>query len=205
MRFTGNYVPPSGGGVVQLGTGCLGDGTNATDLVLDIQGDGLTYGGGDDAIRVMNALPGASNLQIEGRANCGGRVAAAHQDGIQVLGGTNITFRNFEIGNYDAGLAGPGRGRRALLLVEQLEHAGRGREVHRLQPLAVRRRSVRPRLGRLVPIGPDRRHRPGLHRILRLQPLHGAGVRDGRDRLGPDVPVLESHCPHMGRPLTWRP
>jgi hypothetical protein len=105
MRFTGNYVPPSGGGVVQLGTGCLGDGTNATDLVLDIQGDGRTYGGGDDAIRVMNALPGASNLQIEGRANCGGRVAAAHQDGIQVLGGTNITFRNFEIGNYDAGLA----------------------------------------------------------------------------------------------------
>jgi chitodextrinase len=104
MNYTFNYVPPNGGGVVQLGAGCAGDGTNATDLVLDIRGDGRTYGAGDDAIRIMNDRPGASNLQIEGRANCGRRVGSAHQDGIQILGGTNITFRNFEIGDYDAGL-----------------------------------------------------------------------------------------------------
>ena len=105
MLYTRMYVPPNGAGAVQLGTGCSGDGTNATDIVLDIRGDGRTYGPGDDAIRVMNALPGASNLQVEGRANCGAKVGAAHQDGVQVLGGTNITFRNLEIGNYDAGLA----------------------------------------------------------------------------------------------------
>ena len=90
---------------MQLGDGCVGDGTNATDLVLDIRGDGRNYGPGDDAIRIMNDLPGASNLQIEGRANCGPRAVGSHQDGVQVLGGTNITFRNFQIGNYDAGLS----------------------------------------------------------------------------------------------------
>ena len=77
-------------GAVQLGTGCVGDGTTATDIVLDIRGDGRTYGPGDDAIRVMNARPGASNLQVEGHADCGGRVGDAHQDGIQVRGGTNV-------------------------------------------------------------------------------------------------------------------
>ena len=105
MLYTTMFVPPNGGGAVQLDTGCVGDGTNATDLVLDIRGDGRTHGPGDDAIRIMNDLPGASNLQIEGRADCGRKVGAAHQDGVHVLGGTNITFRNFQIGNYDAGLA----------------------------------------------------------------------------------------------------
>jgi hypothetical protein len=105
MLYTRQLVPPGGAGAVQLGAGCVGDGTNATDLILDIRGDGRTYGPGDDAIRVMNARPGASNLQIEGRANCGPRYGAAHQDGVQVLGGTNLTFRNLEIGNYDAGLS----------------------------------------------------------------------------------------------------
>lgn len=105
VDYTYNYRPPQGGGAVQLDTGCVGDGTSATDLVLDVRGNGRTYGPGEDAVRVSNARPGASNLQIEGRADCGGRVGDAHADGIQVLGGTNITFRNFEVGNYDAGLA----------------------------------------------------------------------------------------------------
>ena len=105
MLYTTNYRPPTGGGAVQLDAGCAGDGTAATDLVLDIRGDGRTYGPGEDAVRVTTARPGASNLQIEGRADCGRRVGSAHADGIQVLGGTNITFRNFEVGNYDAGLA----------------------------------------------------------------------------------------------------
>ena len=105
MLYTTNYRPPQGGGVVQLDTGCVGDGTSATDLVVDIRGDGRTYGPGEDGVRITNALPGASNLEIEGRADCGARLGDAHQDAIQVLGGTNITFRNFEVGNYDAGLS----------------------------------------------------------------------------------------------------
>ena len=90
---------------MQLHTGCVGDGTAATDLVIDIRGDGRTHGPGGDAVRITNERPGASNLEIEGRADCGQRVNAEHQDGVQVLGGTNITFRNFHIGNYDAGLS----------------------------------------------------------------------------------------------------
>jgi hypothetical protein len=105
MNYTINHRPSSGGGAVQLAAGCVGDGTSATDLILDIRGNGRTYGPGEDAVRLMNARPGASNLQIEGRADCGGRVGDAHADGIQILGGTNVTFRNFELGNYDAGLS----------------------------------------------------------------------------------------------------
>jgi hypothetical protein len=99
MKYTHNYD----GFGVRLGPGCRGDGTDAIDLVLEIEGDGLTHGPGHDAIRVMNARPGASDLQITGYANCGGRVSGYHQDGIQVLGGTNITWIDFEVGNYDAG------------------------------------------------------------------------------------------------------
>jgi hypothetical protein len=100
MNYTQNY----NGFGVRLGAGCVGDGTSAIDLVLNINGDGLTHGPQEDAIRVMAERPGASNLQITGYANCGRRVISSiHQDGIQVLGGTNITWLNFEVGNYDAG------------------------------------------------------------------------------------------------------
>jgi hypothetical protein len=104
MDYTTNYLPPGGAGAVQLGDGCRGDGNPATtDLILDIRGDGRTYGPGDDAIRLMNSRPGATDIQVEGHADCGQRMGAAHQDGIQILGGTNIVFRNFTIGDYDGG------------------------------------------------------------------------------------------------------
>ena len=102
MNYTRNY----NGFGVRLDAGCVGDGTNAIDLVLSINGDGRTYGPQEDAIRVMNELPGASNLQISGYANCGRKeITEIHQDGIQVLGGTNITWVDFRVGNYDAGLS----------------------------------------------------------------------------------------------------
>lgn len=89
-----------------LAGGCVGDGTPATDIVFDIQGDGLTFGAQDDAIRLANATPGPSDLQIEGHADCGNQQGTAfHQDGVHVIGGTNVTFRNFTIGDYEAGEA----------------------------------------------------------------------------------------------------
>ncbi len=104
LRVVMNYTHNYNGFGVRLGAGCVGDGTNAIDLVLEINGDGLTRGPQEDAIRVMAERPGASNLQITGHANCGRKVIdAIHQDGIQVLGGTNITWVDFRVGDYDAG------------------------------------------------------------------------------------------------------
>ena len=90
----------------RLDAGCTGDGNASTiDLILDIRGDGRTRGPSEDAIRIMNHSPGARDIQITGRADCGPRRGGAHQDGIQAIGGTNITFVDFVIGNYDAGVA----------------------------------------------------------------------------------------------------
>ena len=106
LRVVMNYTRNYNGFGIRLDEGCVGDGTNAIDLVLSINGDGRTYGPQEDAIRVMNELPGASNLQISGYANCGRKeITEIHQDGIQVLGGTNITWVDFRVGNYDAGLS----------------------------------------------------------------------------------------------------
>jgi hypothetical protein len=104
LRVVMNYTHNYNGFGVRLGAGCAGDGTSAIDLVLQINGDGLTHGPQEDAIRVMAERPGASNLQITGHANCGRKVVdAIHQDGIQVLGGTNVTWVDFRVGDYDAG------------------------------------------------------------------------------------------------------
>ncbi len=106
LNFTKNYVPPSGSGVVQLSNGCTGDSNSSSiDLILDVRGNGQTYGAGDDAIRITYHSPGARNLQITGKANCGKKQANRHQDGIQALGGTDITFAGFVLGEYDAGYA----------------------------------------------------------------------------------------------------
>ena len=106
LNFTKNYVPPQGSGVVQLSNGCTGDSNSTSiDLMLDVRGNGKTQGAGDDAIRITYHSPGARNLQITGKANCGKKQANRHQDGIQALGGTDITFAGFELGDYDAGYA----------------------------------------------------------------------------------------------------
>lgn len=106
VTFTGVFVPATGGGIIQLGNGCTGDADPATvDLILDVRGDGRTYGGGDDAVRTMNVSPGPTDIQITGRADCGPRQGDAHQDGVQALSGRNITFVDFHIGNYAAGLS----------------------------------------------------------------------------------------------------
>lgn len=97
--------PANGAGVVQLGQGCVGPGQDGTlDLEIIVPGDGLTYGAGHDAVRFMNATPGVSNMDIRIEADCGPRVGGNHQDGLQILGGTNVTVWDSAIGgDYDAG------------------------------------------------------------------------------------------------------
>ncbi len=57
---------------VRLDPGCTGDGDPGTiDLILDVRGDGQTFGTGDDAIRITTDSPGASNIQTTGHADCG--------------------------------------------------------------------------------------------------------------------------------------
>ena len=91
---------------VRLDPGCAGDRDPGTiDLILDVRGDGQTFGTADDAIRITNASPGASNIQITGHADCGKKQSAFHQDGIHAIGGTNITFVDFTIGDWNNGVA----------------------------------------------------------------------------------------------------
>ena len=106
LRVVMNYTNNQTAFGVRLGAGCVGDSSSSSiDLILDIRGNGQTFGTADDAIRIMNELPGASNIQITGQANCGKKQSIYHQDGVHAIGGTNITFVDFTIGNYDAGVA----------------------------------------------------------------------------------------------------
>jgi hypothetical protein len=106
LKIVLNYTNNSTNFGVRLDAGCAGDANSSTvDLILDIRGNGQTYGIGEDAIRITADSPGASNIQITGHADCGRRTGSAHQDGIQALGGTNITFVDFSIGDYDGGVS----------------------------------------------------------------------------------------------------
>src|SRR3990167_2359190 len=99
--------PPNGAGVIQLGQGCSGPGQDGVlDLTIIIPGDGLTYGAGHDAVRFMNASPCVRDMDVQILADCGPRQGGNHQDGLQILGGTNVTIWDSRIGgDYDAGKA----------------------------------------------------------------------------------------------------
>jgi hypothetical protein len=104
IRVTINYTNNLNTFGAFLANGCRGDANPATvDLILDIRGNG-TVGPRDDVIRLANAYPGPRDMVISGKANCGRQVSPHHQDGIHAISGLNVTFRNFEIGNYDAGV-----------------------------------------------------------------------------------------------------
>jgi hypothetical protein len=95
-RFT-TFVETSGP-VIDLRERCTGDGSEAVDLILDIQGDGRTRGGTGDALSVKLT---ARDLDITGNIDCGPREEGSHQDGIQAMGGRNITFVDLEVGDWD--------------------------------------------------------------------------------------------------------
>jgi hypothetical protein len=94
-------------GAVDLTTGCSGDSDpDSIDLIVDVRGDGATYGPGVDAFKVRLQAGYDASIQITGHADCGPRLSPdQHQDGIQLQGGRDITFVDFSIGNYDAGLS----------------------------------------------------------------------------------------------------
>jgi hypothetical protein len=95
-KFT-TFIETSGP-VIDLREGCEGDGTDAIDLILDIQGDGRTKGGINDALSVKLD---AHDIDITGNIDCGPRAEGSHQDGIQAQGARNISFVDLEIGDWD--------------------------------------------------------------------------------------------------------
>lgn len=101
LDYTGSTVDVG----ADITTGCAGDGNPDTvDLILDVRGDGLSYGPNVDAVKVRAQAGYNGSIQITGQANCGPRAnSTVHQDGVQAQGGRDITFVDFNIGNYDAG------------------------------------------------------------------------------------------------------
>ena len=85
--------------------GCTGQSIVDTSvhLIVDIRGDGprSSAGNGQDAFKTRQ---NPQNINVTGSIHCGRRAPGAHQDSIQIQGGTNITFVNVLAGgDYDAG------------------------------------------------------------------------------------------------------
>ena len=83
---------------IDLTTGCRGDGTEAIDLILDVQGDGRSVGGLGDAVSVKLE---ATDIDITGNVDCGPRAPGGHQDGIQAHGANDIAFVDLEVGDWE--------------------------------------------------------------------------------------------------------
>jgi hypothetical protein len=92
-------------GAIDLYTGCAGDANPATiDLIVDVRGNGRSYGPGVDAFKVRQRAGYIRGIQVTGHVDCGPRFTPAeHQDGVQLQGGRNITFVDFSVGRYNTG------------------------------------------------------------------------------------------------------
>jgi hypothetical protein len=100
LKVTARFTKPmeTVAGTIDLTTGCRGDGTDAIDLIIDIQGDGRTVGGLGDALVVKLD---AKDIDLTGNVDCGPRGPGAHQDGVQAHGASNIAFVDLEVGDWD--------------------------------------------------------------------------------------------------------
>jgi hypothetical protein len=79
--------------------GCYGDGNPATvDLILDVRGNGAELGTSYDVVRIGQ---NAHDLVVTGNAECGARNSdpSIHQDIVQALSGSRITFVDFTSGD----------------------------------------------------------------------------------------------------------
>jgi hypothetical protein len=88
---------------VTVDSGCSGTPGTDINLIVDIRGNGPRSSGGNghDAFKTRQ---NPQNLRITGSIHCGRRAGGAHQDSIQIQGGTNIAFVNVLAGgDYDAG------------------------------------------------------------------------------------------------------
>ena len=108
LKVEVNFTPGrlfGGNGAIDLYTGCAGDGNaNTIDLIVDVEGDGRTYGPGVDAFKVRQRAGYNASIQLTGHVDCGPKYTPAeHQDGVQLQGGRNIAFVDFSVGSYADG------------------------------------------------------------------------------------------------------
>jgi hypothetical protein len=97
QTWNNNMAASSVGDGVWIEPGCIGDGNPVTiDLILHVNGNGTTVGPSDDGITVKQ---GARDLDITGYVNCGRLQNGAHQDGVQINGGTRVRFYDFRSGD----------------------------------------------------------------------------------------------------------
>jgi hypothetical protein len=97
QTWNNNAAAASVGDGVWLEPGCVGDGNPATiDLILHVNGNGTTVGPSDDAVTVKQ---GARDVDVTGFINCGRAQNGAHQDGVQINGGTRVRFYDFRSGD----------------------------------------------------------------------------------------------------------
>lgn len=90
----------NGNTAVGLNSGCVGDGTPAIDLIVNINGNGGSIGPGQDALRFSGT---AHDIQLSGYAECGAVAPGAHQDVMQAGGGQRITAVGLTSGNVNTG------------------------------------------------------------------------------------------------------
>jgi hypothetical protein len=97
IQFTPGHVSNVNG--FNYDPGCQGDGDASTiDLVLEVDGDGVTYGVGVDAMKSRQSASATNGLQVTGYASCGPKVGAAHADGLQLQGGTRLDLYDMVLG-----------------------------------------------------------------------------------------------------------
>jgi RTX calcium-binding nonapeptide repeat (4 copies) len=90
---------------ITLNSGCTGSPGTDVNLIVDIRGEGpiSPNGSGVDAFKTR---VNPQDIRVTGSIQCGRRAPNAHQDAIQLQGGTNITFVNVVAGgDYEAGLS----------------------------------------------------------------------------------------------------
>ena len=199
LLYTTAYLPPRAGGLVQSDTGCVGDGsTRNPNLVIDIRGDGTTVTPRAGLGRVDERASGGCptwRLMLVPTAASRGPDRSAPGRLFQVLGGTNITFRNFHIGNYGSGLStcqGAGGAFFYSLRSENVRVEG-GTYIACNHALNAGAGSGHVSGAKLRP--PRRRHRPRLRPVLLLRPVHPA--REHHD-LRPHVSAVEPPAEALG-------
>jgi len=88
---------------ISINSGCTASAGTAINLIPDVQG--VSGGQISDAFKTRQ-VPGPQNIRLTGRLGCGDRLAADHQDGVQLQGGREIAFVNMDVGgDYEAGEA----------------------------------------------------------------------------------------------------